>query len=431
MGNSSIAMSWIQYDADTDFPIQNVPYGVFVPAGSDQARCGVRVGDTVVDLAAIESELPASVAGAFGQPSLNQFMSMGAAVWKETRARIIELLTTDEGSEKLASALHQADTVTMMIPSKIGDYTDFYASREHATNVGTMFRDPANALLPNWPHLPVGYHGRASSVVVSGTPITRPAGQRLPTPDAKVPIHGPCRLLDFEVELGFFVGSGNLLGQPMSLEQAQGDLFGVVLMNDWSARDIQKWEYVPLGPFGAKNFGTTISPWVVTMEALAPFTCEGPSQTEPELLPYLQHADPQALDIHLTCELKVPDMDDSHLLSTTNSKAMYYSMGQQLCHHTLTGCNMQPGDLLGTGTISGADGPSSFGSMLEISWKGTKPVALANGTERKFIQNGDSVLMKGECRGEGFRIGWGDCEGTILPNPMEAEGFDMSQYGHY
>merc|ERR1711865_1063822 len=430
MGNSSIAMSWIQYDADTDFPIQNVPYGVFVPAGSDQVRCGVRVGDTVVDLAAIESELPASVAGAFGQPSLNQFMSLGAAVWKETRARIIELLTTNEGSEKLASALHQADTVTMMIPSKIGDYTDFYASREHATNAGTMFRDPANALLPNWLHLPVGYHGRASSVVVSGTPITRPAGQRLPAPDAEIPVHGPCKLLDFEVELGFFVGSGNLLGQPVNLQQAQEDLFGVVLMNDWSARDIQKWEYVPLGPFGAKNFGTTISPWVVPMEALAPFLCDGPDQSEPPLLDYLQHADPQALDIHLTCDLKVPDIDEPVNLCTTNSKAMYYSMGQQLCHHTLTGCNMQPGALLGTGTISGVE-RENYGSMLEICWKGTKPFDLPNGQQRKFILNGDSVIMKGECRGDGFKIGWGDCEGTILPNPMEAEGFDMSMYGSY
>jgi len=282
-----------------------------------------------------------------------------------------------------------------------------------------MFRDPENALLPNWLHLPVGYHGRASSVVVSGTPITRPAGQVLPTPDAKQPVHKPCRLLDFEVELGFFVGVGNKLGDPMSLPQAQRSLFGVVLMNDWSARDIQKWEYVPLGPFGAKNFGTTISPWIVTMEALEPFLCEGPSQEEPKLLDYLQHEDPQALNIHLTCGIQAPGMDAPHTVTTTNSAAMYYSMAQQLCHHSITGCNMQPGDLLGTGTISGATGPESFGSMLEISWKGTRSVAMPDGSERKFLKNGDTVVMRGQCKGDGYTIGFGECVGTILPNPME------------
>merc|ERR1711907_108186 len=429
MGTQPITMSttpglcWIKYDADSDFPIQNIPYGVFSPPGSTLPRCGTRVGDTVIDLSIIEALLPVGCRGAFQQPRLNEFMALGPEVWKDTRAAIQYQLTNNAELQKNEdmrnAALHDVSECTMHLPAKIGDYTDFYASREHATNVGTMFRDPNNALLPNWLHLPVGYHGRASTVVVSGTPITRPAGQVLPTPDAKQPVHKPCRLLDFEVELGFFVGTGNKLGEPMSLQQAKESLFGVVLMNDWSARDIQKWEYVPLGPFGAKNFGTTISPWVVTMEALEPFSCHGPTQEEPKLLDYLQHDDPQALNIDLSCGIQAPGMDQPHIVCNTNSRAMYYSMAQQLCHHSLTGCNMQPGDLLGTGTISGDSGPSSYGSMLEISWKGTKPVAMPDGSERKFIQNGDTVVMRGVCKGDGFNIGFVECTGTLLPNPME------------
>merc|ERR1711907_483865 len=429
MGTQPITMSttpglcWIKYDADSDFPIQNIPYGVFSPPGSTLPRCGTRVGDTVIDLSIIEALLPVGCRGAFQQPRLNEFMALGPEVWKDTRAAIQYQLTNNAELQKNEdmrnAALHDVSECTMHLPAKIGDYTDFYASREHATNVGTMFRDPNNALLPNWLHLPVGYHGRASSVVVSGTPITRPAGQVLPTPDAKQPVHKPCRLLDFEVELGFFVGTGNQLGEPMSLQQAKESLFGVVLMNDWSARDIQKWEYVPLGPFGAKNFGTTISPWVVTMEALEPFRCAGPAQ-DPAVLPYLDmKGQPQAYDIHLEVGIQAPGMEAPPTVAASNLKYMYWSMAQQLCHHTVTGCNLQPGDLLGSGTISGPT-EEERGSMLELCWKGTKEIPMPDGTIRKFLKDGDNVTMRGTCQGDGFKVGFGPCDGLVLPAvPLE------------
>jgi fumarylacetoacetase len=302
----------------------------------------------------------------------------------------------------------------MHLPALIGDYTDFYSSREHATNVGTMFRGAANALMPNWLHLPVGYHGRSSSVVISGTQIHRPQGQLCPD-ETKPPVFGPCNLLDFELETAFFVGPGNDLGKPININEANNHIFGMVLMNDWSARDIQKWEYVPLGPFTAKNYGTTISPWVVTMEALAPFLCEGPKQTEPETLPYLRDSEPGSYDIQLQVSIKPEKLNESFSVTKSNFKHMYWSMKQQLTHHTISGCNMRPGDLLGSGTISGPT-PDSYGSMLELCWKGSKTVPLGeSGETRKFIQDGDTVIMTGFCQGQGYRIGFGECSGQILP----------------
>jgi fumarylacetoacetase len=303
----------------------------------------------------------------------------------------------------------------MVLPARIGDYTDFYSSKNHAYNVGVMFRGPENALQPNYLWLPVGYHGRSSSVVLSGVDIHRPQGQI--SADEKTPTFEPCKLLDFELELGFFYGGkGNKLGQPISMKEAEQHIFGVVLLNDWSARDIQKWEYVPLGPFGAKNFGTTISPWIVSMDALDAFRIPGIKQA-PVPLAYLKEADgsdPAAYDINLNVSIRGKDMKDAFTVSRSNAKYLYWSMKQQLVHHTITGCNMNPGDLLGTGTISGPE-PGSYGSMLEITWRGSKPVTLPDGSQRKFLLDGDEVLMTGFAQCEGYRIGFGECRGAILP----------------
>jgi len=411
---------WIPYDPETcEFPIQNLPYGCFKPTPDAKPRCCVAIGNQVLDLTVIQEHLPAETVGCWEQPGLQVFMGKGKAVWSATRAALTELLTTDSALKKdeamCSAAFYDMGAVQMCMPAKIGDYTDFYSSREHATNVGTMFRDPAKALLPNWLHLPVGYHGRASSVVVSGTPITRPKGQTV-KPDAPEgpPSYNPCRLLDFELEMAFFVGPGNELGEPIDMAKAEDHIFGCVVMNDWSARDIQKWEYVPLGPFGAKNFGTTVSPWVVTMEALEPFR-QGPhwEQNEPSPLPYLQQPGPQSYNIDLTVAIQPPGQEP-HTVSRSNLKYMYWSMHQQLVHHSVTGCNMQPGDLLGSGTISGPT-PDSYGSMLELCWKGTKPLTMPDGTQRKFINDGDTVVMRGVCQGDGFKIGFGPCDGELMP----------------
>jgi fumarylacetoacetase len=407
---------WIEYDAATcEFPIENLPYGCFKPDADAAPRCCIAIGDKVLDLSAIGHLLPGETAGCWAQPGLQHFMSKGKAVWSATRRALRDLLTTESELKKnemlKSTAFYDMDKVIMCLPAIIGDYTDFYSSKEHATNVGCMFRDPKNALLPNWLHLPVGYHGRASSVVVSGTPIHRPCGQTK-AEDAP-PAHTPCRLLDFELEMAFFVGPGNDLGKPIKMEESLDHIFGCVMMNDWSARDIQKWEYVPLGPFGAKNFGTTISPWVVTMEALEPFRCAGPEQ-DPAVLPYLAMDRPQAYDIHLEVGIQAPGMEAPHTVSVSNAKYLYWSMQQQLVHHTVTGCNMQPGDLCGSGTISGPD-EASRGSMLELCWKGTKEIPMPDGTVRKFLKDGDNVTMRGICQGAGFKIGFGPCDGAILP----------------
>jgi fumarylacetoacetase len=309
-------------------------------------------------------------------------------------------------------ALLAQSEVTMHLPAEIGDYTDFYSSREHATNVGIMLRGPDNALMPNWLHLPVAYHGRASSVVVSGTPVCRPCGQTK-LDNAERPIFGPSRSLDFELEMGCFVGPGNELGRPIPIAEAADHIFGMVLVNDWSARDIQRWEYQPLGPFLAKNFATSISPWVVTLEALEPFRCAGPIQ-DPPPLPYLQSSGPWGYDIRLDVCLQSVKMDKPERICHSNSKYLYWNVCQQLAHHAVNGCNLRPGDLLATGTISGPT-PDSYGSMLELAWKGTKPLTLPGGESRTFLQDGDTVRIAGWCDGPDSRIGFGEVTGTITP----------------
>lgn len=402
--------SFIETDARHPFPIQNLPYGIFEHHG--RTRAGIRIGDCVMDLSILEKQgFFKGLSGVFDQSDLNTFLSLGKETWKKVRAMISDLLDVDnpliqDNIDLCNKVLIPFDQVVMKLPVRIGDYTDFYSSKEHATNVGTMFRGKDNALMPNWLHLPVAYHGRASSVVLSGTDIHRPCGQ-IKTDDQDTPVYSPCRLLDFELEMAFFIGSGSTLGNPIYMRQAPEHIFGMVLVNDWSARDIQKWEYQPLGPFNAKNFATSISPWIIPLEALEPFRCKGPEQT-PTPLAYLQNTEDWALDINL--EIRLQDS----VISKGNFKTMYWNILQQLCHHTVTGCNVNPGDMLASGTISGSD-PTSYGSMLELSWAGTKPVKLSNGEERRFLQDGDTVTITGWCQGDGYRVGFGDVTGKILP----------------
>jgi fumarylacetoacetase len=414
-------MSFIPVDPDSDFPIQNLPYGIFSTQGNPTHRIGVAIGDFVLDLSQVvhlfTGPCLSACSDVFTKTTLNAFMGLGRPAWSEARSTLQRILSKDEAvlrdnAELRGRALIPMKEVTMHLPANIGDYTDFYSCREHATNVGTMFRGPQNALQPNWLHLPVGYHGRASSIVVSGTPVRRPCGQTRPAED-KPPVFGPCKLMDFELEMAFFTGPGNKLGEPIPISQAQDHIFGMVLMNDWSARDIQKWEYVPLGPFLGKNFGTTISPWVVTMDALQPFACPNPVQ-DPKPLPYLLHDDPYSFDINLSVGIKPSSSDSETTVCRANMKYLYWTAKQQLAHHCVSGCNMRPGDLLASGTISGTE-VTSLGCMLELSWKGTRQVTLDNGETRKFIQDGDEVVMRGHCQGEGFRVGFGDCRGQLLP----------------
>ncbi len=402
--------SFIEYDASHHFPIQNLPLGIFEHLGKTGA--GIRIGDFVLDLALLEEKgfFP-SMSGVFNGPTLNHFLSLGKPRWGEVRAVVSRLLAKDnpelrDNGDLRRRALIPYETVAVKLPVNIGDYTDFYSSREHATNVGTMFRGKENALMPNWLHLPVAYHGRASSVVLSGTPIHRPWGQ-IKSDERETPTHSPCRLLDFELEMGFFVGPGSVLGAPIGIDAAADHIFGMVLVNDWSARDIQKWEYQPLGPFNAKNFATSISPWVVPLEALEPFRCKGPAQS-PRPLAYLQGSGDWAFDVNLEVHLQ------DCLISRSNFKYMYWNMPQQLCHHTVTGCNVNPGDLMASGTISGPT-EDSYGSMLELSWAGSRPIHLSNGEDRKFLKDHDTVTMTGWCEGDGYRVGFGEVTGKILP----------------
>lgn len=344
-------------------------------------------------------------------------MGLGRAAWQEARETLQKILAAEEptlrdNTELRSRAFVNQNQATMHLPAHIGDYTDFYSSKNHAYNVGVMFRGPDNALMPNWKHLPVGYHGRASSVVVSGTPIRRPNGQTRPD-ESQPPVFGKCKLLDIELEMAFFTGPATTLGEPIPIDKAEDYIFGMVLMNDWSARDIQKWEYVPLGPFLGKNMGTTISPWVVTMDALKPFAV--PNQTQdPKPLPYLCHEDPYCFDINLEVDINCDGLSKPSTICRSNFKYMYWTMKQQLTHHTVTGCNINPGDLMASGTISG-ETEDSYGSMLELCWKGTKTIDLGNGMTRKFLQDGDEVIMTGYCEKEGYRIGFGTCTGKILP----------------
>ena len=415
--------SFIDVPPDSHFPIHNLPFGVFRPSSGLAPRIGVAIGDAVLDLSVLADRglLNGRKLGsgdAFRQPTLNPFMALGPTAWRESRVRLTQLLGADEKTLRDDAAVRKAafypqSRVEMLLPAEIGDYTDFYSSREHATNVGVMFRGPDNALQPNWLHLPVGYHGRSSSVVVSGTDVRRPMGQTK-TDDADRPTFGPSRLMDFELEMGFFVGPGNALGEPVPIAKTMDHIFGMVLVNDWSARDIQKWEYVPLGPFLGKNFGTSISPWVVTMDALEPFRCAGPAQSDPEPLEYLKNPGDCAYDIHLEVALQSEMMTEPATIATSNFKYMYWSICQQLAHHTVNGCNTQPGDLYGSGTISGPE-KHERGSMLELSWKGTETVTLPNGEERKFLADGDTVTMTGWCEKDGVRVGFGEVNGTLLP----------------
>lgn len=412
------ARSWIAVSPDCDFPIQNLPYGVFRPADG-RARVGIAIGLEILDLSALDHAglLPASARGAFSHGALNTFLALGRSVWRETRARVHELLREDvptlrDNASLRAQALFEAADCEMLLPAEIGDYTDFYSSRDHAFNVGTMFRGPENALMPNWLHLPVAYHGRSSSIVVSGTAVHRPCGQTK-ADEAPAPSFGPSRLVDFELETGFLVGSASVLGHAVPIARAAEHIFGMVLVNDWSARDIQKWEYQPLGPFLSKNFATSISPWVVTMDALEPFRCEIAEQ-DPEVLPYLRQAGPRGYDIDLEVWLVAPSETAAVCLTRSNTKNLYWSFEQQLAHHTVTGCNLRPGDLLASGTISGPN-PESRGCLLERTWRGTEPIQLPSGATRRFLEDGDEVIMRGAARKEGVRIGFGEVRGRIRP----------------
>jgi fumarylacetoacetase len=414
--------SFIPVDADSHFPIQNLPYGVFRPPTGGAPRVGVAIGDMVLDLEVLEASGhfngPALTGReVFGQSSLNAFLALGRPAWREARATISRLLSADQPALRDNLPLRRRmlvprEAVEMLLPAAIGDYTDFYSSREHATNVGAMFRGAENALMPNWLHLPVAYHGRASSVVVSGTDFHRPYGQTKKN-DAPEPTFGPSQWIDFELELGFLVGPGNALGEPISIDRAPEHVFGMVLVNDWSARDIQKWEYQPLGPFLAKNFITSISPWVVPLDALEPFRVAGPKQ-HPQPLPYLQSEGDWAFDIHLEVTLQGENMPEPHRISAGNSKHLYWNICQQLAHHTITGCNLRPGDLLASGTISGPEAHSR-GSLLELAWQGQEPIAFPNGETRISLQDGDRVTMTGWCQGDRYRVGFGEVAGRLLP----------------
>ncbi|QUN30827.1 fumarylacetoacetase [Cupriavidus sp. KK10] len=412
--------SWIASanDGQSHFPLQNLPYGVFSTKGQ-APRVGVAIGDQVLDLAALDEAglLPAAAKGTFAAGSLNRFIALGKPVWSETRKRLGALLSGDDAALRDNAALRDKALVpmaaaTLHLPVEIPGYTDFYSSKEHATNVGRMFRDPDNALLPNWLEIPIGYNGRASSVVVSGTPLHRPNGQ-IKLPNEARPVFSACRKLDFELEMGFIVGKESALGEPISTADAPAHMFGMVLLNDWSARDIQQWEYVPLGPFNSKGFGTSISPWVVTMEALEPFRRDNPEQS-PQPLPYLQQQDKNAYDIALEVALQPQGAAAPSTICRTNFKAMYWTMAQQLAHHTVSGCNVRVGDLMGSGTISGTT-PDSYGSLLEMTRNGAEPVTLADGSRRGFLEDGDDVIMTGYCQGEGYRVGFGAVSGKILP----------------
>ncbi|WP_303311387.1 fumarylacetoacetase [Hymenobacter sp. BT730] len=423
--NDPTLHSWIDIPPHSDFPIQNLPFGVF-ETDERGTRVGVAIGEYVLDLYAVaqygffdDLGLGSAQPKVFRRRSLNAFIRLGQPAWRAVRQRVSELLRHDNptlrnNEEAMRNCLVRQREVRLLRPIKPQNYTDFYSSIEHATNVGTMFRDPSNALLPNWRHIPIGYHGRTSSIVVSGTPIRRPNGQRK-APDAAAPIFGPSQQLDFELEVAFVIGEGTTMGETVPVAAAEDHIFGLLLFNDWSARDIQSWEYVPLGPFLGKNFGSSVSPWVVTLDALEPFRVAGPEQ-EPQPLPYLQLDGDHNFDIQLEVVLQ-PKGGPETVICHSNFRYMYWNMAQQLAHHASNGCPLEVADLYASGTISGPT-PDSYGSMLELSWRGTKPLHLPNGTERKFLQDGDTVIMRGYAEKDGLRIGFGEVRGTVLPAPQ-------------
>ncbi|SEG30793.1 fumarylacetoacetase [Flavobacterium urumqiense] len=411
--------SWLEVPSNSDFPIQNIPFGVFLTK-ENIVTVGTRIGDFAIDLGALQQlnyfegiELTDDM---FMQDTLNDFISDGQKTWRLVRNRIADIF--DEINPKLQGnaedrdiVIFKMEDVEMQLPVLIGDYTDFYSSKEHATNVGKMFRDPENALLPNWLHIPVGYHGRSSTIVPSGISVHRPMGQMLPNGET-TPVFGPSRSVDFELETAFITTDVNIMGENILVTEAEDYIFGMVLLNDWSARDIQKWEYVPLGPFLAKSFASSISPWIVTMDALEPFRTKGPKQ-EPTPLPYLQQKGKHSFDINLEVAIQ-PENAEATVISNSNFKYMYWTMSQQLAHHTSNGCRVNSGDMMGSGTISGPT-PDSFGSMLELTWGGKNPVQLKDGTERKFINDNDTVIMKGHCQNGHVRIGFGEVSSKLLP----------------
>jgi len=411
--------TWLSVSEDSDFSIHNIPFGI-ASASKDAPFVASILGTYVINCKALCELGYFSVQGltaeVFSQAALNDFISLGKQVTGEVRKQIISIFTdaahplaTDHSLQK--QVLFQVESVTMHMPVKVPNYTDFYSSIDHATNVGKMFRDPANALLPNWKHLPVGYHGRASSITVSGTPFHRPKGQVKPQ-DAELPKFAPTGLLDFELEVAFITGKNTSLGDSVSTAQAEEYIFGLVLFNDWSARDIQTWEYVPLGPFLAKNFNSTISPWVVTLEALEPFRISGPVQ-DPPVLPYLLCAAPHHFDVELEVYIQ-PSGAPATRVCHSNYKYLYWNFAQQLAHQTVNGCNICVGDMYASGTISGPD-KESFGSMLEITWRGAQPIRLSDGSERKFINDGDTVILRGFGNKNGIRVGFGEAASRVLP----------------
>jgi fumarylacetoacetase len=412
-------ISWVEVPVNSDFPIYNLPLGV-IKQKNGKISAATAIGDYVLDLSALQqsgflSAIPLP-AGIFDKACLNDFIALGKPVWRALRERIRALLKADnkqlrDNKEAVSKCLIRMNEVELLMPVKVGDYTDFYSSKEHATNVGSMFRDPKNALLPNWLYLPVAYHGRASSIMVSGQNFHRPKGQVTP-PGVDIPSFSPSKAMDFELEMAFVIGKQTELGQSVSTKDADDYIFGMTLFNDWSARDIQRWEYVPLGPFLAKNFASTTSPWIVSLEALEPFRTKAPSQ-EPEVLPYLKRADENtAIDITLEVWLQTENAEPFKI-SASNYKYLYWTMEQQLAHHTINGCNINVGDLMASGTISGPT-PDSFGSMLELTSNGKNPITLPNGQERKFLQNGDTIIIKGYAQNEYGRIGFGEARAKVL-----------------
>jgi fumarylacetoacetase len=417
--NNPDRTSWLHVDKNSDFPIQNIPFGVFLTR-DDIITIGTRIGDTAIDLGALHQlgyfdKIPLTD-DIFLQDTLNDFIADGRKTWRLVRNRIAEVFdsTNNELKNNLKHkeiVLFRLDEIEMQLPVLIGDYTDFYASKEHATNVGTMFRGKENALMPNWLHLPVGYHGRSSSIIPSGIPIHRPQGQTI-SAGSDTPSFGPSKLVDFELEMAFITTDANDLGEPIDINEAEDYIFGLVLFNDWSARDIQKWEYVPLGPFLGKNFASSISPWIVTLDALKPFRIEGPKQ-DPKPLAYLQYEGKGSVDINLEVAIK-PKGAKEKVVAKSNFKHLYWNMAQQLAHHTINGCPVNSGDMMGSGTISGPT-ESSYGSMLELSWGGKKTIKMKDDSERKFLNDYDTVIMRGFCEKDGTRIGFGEVSSQLLP----------------
>ncbi len=413
--------SYIHVTEDSDFSIQNLPLGIFRPTADQAPRVGVALGEHVIDLAVLAQANLIQISQAVCQQNtLNALLELGVDTCRQLRQQLVAVLRDDESVGVQARAiveksLHDRHAVMMCVPVEIGDYTDFYSSEQHAFNVGSMFRGKGEEMMPNWKHMPIGYHGRSSSMITTDMPVYRPQGQILDM-ETNQPIFSPSKRLDFELEMGFFVGKDSEQGKPVGIKDAQGHIVGMVIVNDWSARDIQKWEYQPLGPFLGKSFATSISPWLVMLDALEPFRVDSPKQ-DPMPLDYLQHATrSDSYDIHLAVSLCSEKMLESQVICQSNHQYLYWTMFQQVAHHTIGGCNLNVGDMMASGTISGSD-RSQFGSMLEISWAGKTPLVLTSGEQRKFLEDGDTVAMSAYCQGKGYRVGFGEVKNQILPNP--------------